>query len=103
MLDNLLRFVGSKIDAVDIAILHTYSMLIQNIKKPEELSNFSVILDYLLSDSLLTKVIIAPYNFDNNDLTTQYVAFLKSVAIRLDTKTVVLLFNDVSLLNVIEN
>jgi len=102
VLDNLLRFVELKIDAVDIAILHTYSMLVQNIRRANDFCNFSIILDYLLSHALLKKVIMASYNFNNNDLTTQYIAFLKSIAIRLDDEALVLFFNDVSLLNVIE-
>ena len=39
VLDHLQRFLGSGIDEVDIQILQTFSMLIQNVILPEHLCN----------------------------------------------------------------
>jgi len=47
----------------------------------------------------MNAVITANYNFDNEEVAANYIAFLKSIAIRLDDKTISLFYNPVFFLN----
>ena len=47
----------------------------------------------------MREVITAKYNFDDGDITTQYIAFLKGTTIRLTKDTINLLCNNVILIS----
>lgn len=99
----LSRFLDCEIDEVEISALATFSMLIQNTTDSQELCTCSVIVVYIFSYLALHNAFTANYNFDNGDLTTQYIAFLKSIAIRLDQNSINIFYNDVSLLSTPRN
>ncbi len=50
---------------------------------------------YILSHPSLNAVISNNYHFENEEVTINYVAFIKGLAIRLDSDTVIFAYNDV--------
>jgi len=43
----------------------------------------------------MNRTIVYEYNFGNEDISNYYIAFLKSLTLRLDAETIKLFFNEV--------
>lgn len=66
---------------VHIQILQTLGILCQSVKNDTSLY-------YLLSNNHMNEIINFPFNLEHDDTTDQFVSFLKTLALRLDKKTV---------------
>lgn len=95
LLKSLARFLNSGNDAVDISILETLSLIVQNITQLEDICKMGREVDYVMSHNAVHSVISASYNFCNDELATVYVAFLKGIVIRLNHETIHFFFNEV--------
>lgn len=50
-----------------------------------------------MSHKVMNRVITYEYNFENEDIVNYYIAFLKSLTMRLDAESIKLFFNEVSI------
>ena len=60
-----------------MAVIKAITMLLQNIQRP-------VSINYILSHSALNGIIIAEYNFRDDEIIAYYINLLKCVSIRID-------------------
>ncbi|CAD8094521.1 unnamed protein product [Paramecium sonneborni] len=71
---------------VVVAVIKTITMLLQNIQRP-------VSINYILSHSALNGIIIADYNFRDDEIIAYYINLLKCVSIRIDEQSLQLFYN----------
>lgn len=60
-----------------VAVIKCITMLLQNISRP-------ISMNYLLSNASLNHLIIAEYNFKDDEIIAYYINLLKCVSIRID-------------------
>lgn len=83
-LDILNQNPSSKIK---IQILQTLSILVQNISNDRSLF-------YLLSNNFVNDLIVHGFDFGDDSLVDHYMAFLKTLSLKLDKNTLHFLFNE---------
>jgi len=89
----------SNLDEIHIQILQTISILIQNVSDSNQLCKvFGLVLVYIMSHRTMNKIIGYSYNFDNDEIVNYFIAFLKSLAVRLDDESIKFFFNEVILI-----
>ncbi|CAD8181757.1 unnamed protein product [Paramecium octaurelia] len=71
---------------VVVAVIKAITMLLQNIQRP-------VSINYILSHSALNGIIIADYNFRDDEIIAYYINLLKCVSIRIDEQSLQLFYN----------
>jgi len=73
--------------ALKVQIIQSVSILVQNIRSETSLY-------YTLSNNLVNRMIQHPFDFGNEEILAHYISFLKTLSLRLNSKTVQFFFND---------
>jgi len=103
VMGHLERFLDNNLDEVHIQILQTISILIQNIGITNQLCFlFDLLVVYIMSHKAMNTIISKTYNFNNSEVVNYYIAFLKSLSVRLNDETLMFFFNEVMWILIIE-
>ena len=83
---------------VNLQLIQTTSILLQNIKAEEKKCKLIYpltleILDYILSHPFLNKLISFKFNFYDEELVDIFISFLKSLALQIDSTTIKFFIN----------
>ncbi|KAJ3196704.1 Protein CL16A [Irineochytrium annulatum] len=76
-----------KNEEVSIAILRLFNVLMENVQQHD-------VLYYLFSNNYINLVIKWSYDFSSEEVLSYYITLLKNLSIKLNAKTINLLFND---------
>jgi protein CLEC16A len=73
---------------VKVQVIQTLSILVANTRSTQ-------VSFYLLSNNYVNDLIVYPFNFnDDEELLSYYISFLKTLSMRLDSQTIIFLFNE---------
>jgi len=81
---------------VIVSVIKSLTMLLQNIQKQTSVN-------YILSHPAFNKIVIAEYNFQDDEIIAYYINLLKCVSIRIDESNIQLFFNLVSTPSLLRN
>lgn len=92
---SLVKYLDYNVPELQIRVLSTVSLLIQNLKEESQLSNCGVSVECVLGHKGLNEIILHDYDFGHEELTTQYISFLKSLSLRISKSTLRYFFSEV--------
>ena len=87
ILKHFLSIVRQKYDrSVTVQVMQTLSIMIQNISKQQSLY-------YLFSNNYINDLIVHDFDFNDNEILSYYVSFLKTISLKLDRDVINFFFN----------
>lgn len=90
---DIMRVENGCPSIIHIQILQTLSILINCVKNDTSLY-------YLLSKNYINEMIVYPHNFEDDEaLRDQFVSFMKSISLKLNTQTVQFFFDEATGIN----
>lgn len=85
---------------VIVQIIQNMGILIYNIENPQHLCNqkpfFSLLAVFILSHKTLNEFILHGFDFEDEEIVSYYISFLKSLSIRIASNLVELFYNEVN-------
>jgi len=72
---------------LQVQVIQSVSILVQNIRS-------EISLYYTLSNNHVNRLIVHPFNFANEEVLGHYISFLKTLSLKLNSKTIQFFFND---------
>jgi protein CLEC16A len=88
LLAELVQLLGSSraTKAVQVQLLQTFNMLVQNVRMDKSM-------EYLFGDNCVNRIITTPLDWQNEEILAYYICLLKSLAMRLDSKSLKYFFD----------
>ena len=86
-------------NAAKVQVIQTISILVQNIRNEKSLcihlNPISYLIDFILSNNHINTIITAPLDFQDEDIVSQYISFMKMLSLSVNENTIHFFFNNV--------